>query len=108
MVITTPDGCTTSQEYNLLIPPYYGFESVSICESESYTFGGETLTETGIYETLYIATDGCDSIAQLTLEVRLDSYGTLLDTFCIGDTYFLHDIVATEEGIYETIIPNAT
>jgi gliding motility-associated-like protein len=108
VVISTPEGCMLSQTYNLLIPPYYGNESVSICETESYNFGGETLTDPGIYETLYEAIDGCDSIAQLTLEVRLDSYETLLDTFCIGDTYFLHDIVATEEGTYETIIPNIT
>lgn len=107
VVITTPDGCFLSREYDLRIPPYYDTATASICEMEFYLWGTDTLTQAGIYETLFEATDGCDSIAQLILEVRENSYAIVRDTFCAGEPYSFYDIATTEEGTYETSISNA-
>lgn len=106
VVTTTPSGCTLSQEYELLIPPYYENEFVSICEGETYDNNGALLSESGLYETYYEAVDGCDSIFQLQLEIRPNSYAEVRDTFCEGDTYNLHDISTTTGGTYETTLTN--
>ena len=106
VVITTPEGCLLSQEYNLLIPPYYASQTVNLCEGEEFIFGPDTLTEAGFYERWLAAADGCDSVIQLTLSVNSESYFILQDTFCLGDTYSFYDISTTEAGTFQTIIPN--
>ena len=67
----------------------------------------DTLTDTGIYERLLAATDGCDSIIQLTLNVNANSFFEMQDIFCAGDIYSFLDINTSEAGIYQTTLPNA-
>lgn len=106
VVVLNGDECAFSQEYNLLVPPYYAPISGTICEDESFTVGSETMTTTGYYEITIEAVDGCDSIVQLTLQVDVNTYGTVLDTMCAGDLYEFYDISTTEAGDYQTIISN--
>ncbi len=107
VIITTPEGCQNSQEYDLRIPPYYAPVEVDICENETYEFGADILTQSGYYERLLPALDGCDSIIQLTLNVNAPSNSEIRDTFCFGDVYTFYDITTTEGGVYETTLKNA-
>jgi gliding motility-associated-like protein len=107
VLVTTDDGCYLSQDYDLLIPPYYETTSASICESEFYVFGNDSVNTPGLHEWLLEATDGCDSIFQVILDVRQNSYASILDTFCIGEDYLFEDIYTTEAGTFETQLVNA-
>lgn len=106
VVVTTPDGCFFSQEYDLFIPPYYGQELVNICDGEQYIVGTDTLSDAGFYEIMLVAEDGCDSIVQLILEINMASSSEIADTFCIGYVYSFYDIETTEAGTYQTTIEN--
>ena len=106
VVITTPDGCSSSKEYDLLIPPYYAPIDVGICENEFFIVGTDSINQSGYYELTIPAMDGCDSIVQLTLDVEPNTYSFLKDTFCEGNTYVLHDLSTEEPGLYEINIPN--
>jgi gliding motility-associated-like protein len=107
VVISGEQGCQFSQEYRLRFPPYYATDSASICEDDIYLFGQDTLTEPGFYERLLLATDGCDSIIQFSFHVIDKSYFDFQDSFCLGEDYLYHDIITSEEGIYETSLQNA-
>lgn len=106
LVTNTSEGCFLSKDYELRIPPYYTDDFASICEEEFYYFGGDTLTAAGSYEALFAAADGCDSIVALTLDVTMTTYHEFQDTFCEGTTYLFEDIMASEEGIYQTTTLN--
>lgn len=107
VMVTTPEGCYISEDYNLLIPPYYESISGSVCENDFFLVGADTLTISGFYEIWLEATDGCDSVLQVTLEVLENTYSTIQDTFCLGQEYSFHDIFTSEEGIFETSLINA-
>ncbi len=107
VIISEPEGCQLSREYQLRFPPYYYSDYIEICEDEEYLFGADILTESGYYERLLPATDGCDSIIQLTFTVKNKSNFEITDNFCQGDVYSFLDINTTEEGIYQTTLLNA-
>ncbi len=107
VMITTPEGCFISKDYNLLIPPYYETTSAYICENDFLVVGTDTLTIPGYYEIWLAAADGCDSVSQIYLDVLENTYSTVQDTFCLGDLFFFHDIYTTEAGTFETALINA-
>ena len=89
-VISNELGCLYSQSYQLRLPPYYETVSDTICEGDQYIFGQELLAESGSYERRIQATDGCDSIIQLELEVLPATYAELYDTICAGEQWDYH------------------
>ncbi|KAA3628731.1 MAG: gliding motility-associated C-terminal domain-containing protein, partial [Bacteroidetes bacterium] len=107
VMITTPEGCYISENYNLLIPPYYESTSASICENDYIMIGTDTLSTSGFHEIWLEAEDGCDSVLQITLEVLENTYASIQDTFCLGDDYSFHDIFTYEAGTFETTLVNA-
>lgn len=54
--------------------------TVQICQGENYVLNNQAYNQTGNYETTFIASDGCDSIVQLALEV-LPVPTAITDTF---------------------------
>ncbi len=99
--------CELSKEYELKIPPYYSTVSTNICENESFDIEGNLFTESGYYEQTIPASDGCDSIVQLTLEVNANSFAFISDTFCTGDSVRYYGSTFMEAGIYDFTIPNS-
>lgn len=102
--INSPGGCGVSEIYPLQIPPYYETLTVTICEDEHYIFGTDTLTVNGYYEDLLVASDGCDSIVQLELEVLGGEYLVFADTICEGVPYFFNGAVLLEGGVFDTTL----
>ena len=54
--------------------------SATICEGESYTFLGLTLTQPGIYTGNFVAANGCDSTVTLLLTVNAVQYNLILQS----------------------------
>lgn len=76
-MFTTAAGCDSIVEIFLTVSDV--LESTmydSICEGESYTFGSQTLTVSGVYTENFPNSSGCDSLVTLELEV-LDCEGLL-------------------------------
>ena len=59
----------------------------TICEGESYKFGGKTYNAAGTYEEVFTNAAGCDSIVTLTLNIAKIDYVTVEETICEGENY---------------------
>lgn len=63
-------GCDSIRELNLdFYPVYNETVEVQICNGEEYTFGTQTLGESGEYVETFESMHGCDSVVTLTLNV---------------------------------------
>lgn len=51
-------------------PVYYILDSVEICQGESFSFNGQILNSSGLYNAVFQSVLGCDSIVQLPLVVH--------------------------------------
>ncbi len=71
MELIASNGCDSIVSLTLDVLPSYSFQTqAGICEGESFGFFGENLTESGDYQVFMTATNGCDSIVSLHLEVK--------------------------------------
>ena len=79
--------------------PVYTYQYATDCHS--YTWQGETYTETGVYYDTLSTLLGCDSIVVLNLTITGPSYGTDVQTACNsytwidGNTYTTNNNTAT-------------
>ncbi len=79
-VFPLPSGCdsivtltlTVGQEYNTSI-------THTMCEGDSYQFGGQTLTQSGNYGTIYQSIHGCDSTVNLMLIIGAENVDVIQD-----------------------------
>ena len=73
----------------------------SICKGSYYSFGGQKLTEQGVYyDTLQARTTSCDSIIRLILTVGEPDTLVTYDTICAFDTYIFNGQPITKSGTY--------
>ncbi len=104
------NGCDSiSMRLVLINHPLQSFENVNVCEGQSYTFNGRTLTETGYYYDTIIngAANGCDSIVCLWLEVQNPTSGHNARV-CEGQSYTFNGRTLTEtNSYYDTIFNGA-
>jgi len=101
--VTQPPDCCTG--YGEVTPIFVsGAESTSIaasiCETETYNFGGNVLDQAGVYTDTILTNMGCDSIITLTLNVRPYVYVAYSATICQGDTYPFNGSLLSQPGIY--------
>lgn len=72
----------------------------TICQGDTYLFGGDTLSQAGTYTQMSQALNGCDSTTNLRLDV-LDTFQTALErTICQGDSFEFNGQFLTTEGNY--------
>jgi|GEM_PF-2018989 len=71
-----------------------------VCEGDSYTWHGKTLTHTGIYTDTLVGAHGCDSIVRLILNKANNYLIPLYAEICEGDAYDFRGRTVTEPGIY--------
>lgn len=61
--------------------------SIILCQGDAYSFGGQLITEAGIYcDTIY-AESAPDTLQILRLELLSRNYVDLSDSVCIGESY---------------------
>lgn len=92
--------------YLNVLPIKYDTISVSICEGESFYFGGQTLTDTGTY-TDTLETNSCDSIVTLNLVVLPHKYYQVYDTICEGSNYVFGGSNYAHSGVYTYRFPTS-
>ena len=86
---TYSTGCQGFQTI-VVNPIYHTYIQDSICQGNSYSFGGIDYTISGVYDLFKNATTGCDSQSTLTLKVIPNPYAEIeilpLSTICVYDT----------------------
>ncbi|MEX1003122.1 MAG: T9SS type A sorting domain-containing protein [Crocinitomicaceae bacterium] len=90
-------------EFDILACPIlYDSISLSICNGDSYSFGGNVLTNTGIYKDTLTSVNGCDSVVTLNLLINNPLTGVDTQTACEsftwtnGNTYTANTTLATD------------
>lgn len=102
------NGCDSVVMLTLTVLPLSSSsQSVRICANESYLFGGDTLTASGVYRDTLANSNGCDSTATLTLEVLALAQGAVEAAVCAGQTYDFHGETLSQSGTYTTLLTAA-
>jgi hypothetical protein len=70
--VTSAAGCDSIATINLSVTPAIAGPTIpiSICSGQSYSFGGQLLTTSGIYKDTLTTASGCDSISTINLAVH--------------------------------------
>ena len=80
----------------------------TICQGQTYTFGGQELNRTGIYvDTVASQVTRCDSITTLALTVRDALRTTLTEVACFGEPYTFGELTLMESGTYADTLQTA-
>ncbi len=74
--------------------------TATICQGEVYQEQGFNASEAGIYTQILEASNGCDSVVMLTLNVNPAFDTTINATINIGDVYSEYGFNETEDGTY--------
>lgn len=104
-VSTGSNGCDSTAVLILeFVNEFNTFLDASICDGESYIFGNDTLTDSGIYTYLFTAQGGCDSVLTLTITVLPLSGSTTDAVICDGESYDFNGQSLSVEGTYTAIL----
>ena len=79
----------------------------SICEGSSYLFNEEFIYQSGVYYDTLLSKGGCDSIAELTLEVIPSIVNQVTVEICFGNVYTTGGQSYSESGNYELILESS-
>ena len=101
LIETNANGCadSVSKAVTILASDSSSI-SANICQGASYSFGGGNLSASGIYYDTLIASNGCDSIVILTLNVLSNSSSALSASICQGGTYTFKNNTLSTAGTY--------
>ncbi len=102
--LSSSAGCDSIVTLDLTVNPSYKEEiNARICETGSYNFMGQSLTETGIYVDSLQTLAGCDSIVTLNLVVQDVILDTINVTICQGQSYTFDNRSFDETGVHTAI-----
>jgi gliding motility-associated-like protein len=102
---TSSNGCDSLITLTLTVADIIMQDQVAtICSYESYEFGNEILTESGLYSDTLISISGCDSIVNLDLTTLFPASENISAVICFGDLYLFGDTSYQSSGIYEQIL----
>ncbi|MDX2360609.1 MAG: M12 family metallo-peptidase [Crocinitomicaceae bacterium] len=108
-LFSSVDGCDSMVILILnSITAYNETTSASICAGQTYSFGTQTLTSTGVYTELFTSTGGCDSTVILTLTVNPTYNETATASICAGDTYVFGTQTLTAPGVYTELFSSVS
>ncbi|MCX6296845.1 MAG: T9SS type A sorting domain-containing protein, partial [Bacteroidetes bacterium] len=74
--------------------------ATSICDATSYTLGTQTLTTAGTYTEKFTASNGCDSVVTLTLNVKPQISEMQEATICNATSFAFGTQTLSSGGIY--------
>jgi len=78
----------------------------NICSPGTYTFGGQSLSQTGTYFDTLVNARGCDSIVSLSLQVNQPSQYSFVDSICSPGTYTFGGQTLSQAGTYRDTLVN--
>lgn len=101
-VLTGQNGCDSVATLVLSVLPVSQTDiDATVCASEGYPFGGQLLSQTGVYNLTLQSENGCDSVITLNLTV-LPVYNSQFETsICAGENYWFLDTFLTTSGTYQ-------
>ena len=104
-VFTASNGCDSTVTTTLFVTATLTSNtSASICEGDSFVFGSNSYTESGMYLDNLTSVSGCDSVATLFLTVLPVVNGSVSQTICAGQTYSFGGNVLTTSGTYSQVL----
>jgi extracellular elastinolytic metalloproteinase len=107
--LTNAAGCDSIATLNLTIAPAVsGSESVTICNSYTWSANSTTYTASGAYTATLTAASGCDSIATLNLTIAPAVTGSEAVTICDSYTWSANSTTYTASGAYTATLTAAS
>ncbi|MFK8005722.1 MAG: beta-propeller fold lactonase family protein [Saprospiraceae bacterium] len=99
--LTTVGGCDSTVSVNLtVLPGVPPTLNEVICEGESYNFGNNIYTESGVYTSTFSSPNGCETLVTLTLNVQASQEVLIGETICEGEQYPFGSQLLTDAGTY--------
>jgi gliding motility-associated-like protein len=94
--------CASSTTMNVTVNGLYtgGVQNETICQGESFIFGGATYTVTGSYPFTFQTITGCDSTVTLNLSVEQPFTQTVDTVICIGTSLLFGGQSFSQAGTY--------
>lgn len=103
---TTVDGCARHDVLNLTVNHAYHGDTLEVTAECSYTWNGQTITDTLVHNKVFTTVGGCDS----TQSVRVTNFSHLIevyDTIAACDSYNTWDTTFTTSGNYVNSVVNS-
>ena len=99
--LTTAGGCDSTVALNLTVLPGVPptLDEV-ICQGDSYNFGDNVYTESGIYTSAFSSPNGCETLVTLTLAVQMPQTFETAQTICEGEQYPFGTQMLNASGTY--------
>jgi gliding motility-associated-like protein len=94
--------CASATTMNVTVNGLYsgGLQNETICQGESFIFGGTTYTASGNYTFVFQAITGCDSTVTLNLSVEQPFTQTIDTVICIGTSLLFGGQSFNQPGTY--------
>ena len=97
-------GCNCDSIYTIHINEYakwFNAENLSLCQGDSYMWHNRLITGAGIYyDSLVSQVSGCDSVYQLTVNMKNTHHTTLVKTILSNDYYDFNGTPLNTSGTY--------
>ncbi len=126
VVVTDLNGCQSGVSNSITVnvgnATVFSSINASICSNESYNFGGNTITQQGVYTDTLVTAGGCDSIVTLTLTVNAIIVPVVTNALGVLSTDIFYDsyqwqlngvnipgedmpiLFATQSGVYTVVV----
>lgn len=79
----------------------------TICNGETYSFGGQAIGSSGVYKDTLTAASGCDSIVTLNLAILPSKTLSISQSICSGGFYDFNGTSLTMAGTYKDTLTAA-
>jgi hypothetical protein len=106
-VLTSQSGCDSTITLDLTITKSNSSsESITECDSYTWSTNGQTYTESGQYTEVLTNQSGCDSTVTLNLTITNSNSGSETITECHSYTWNTNGQTYTESGQYTEVLNN--
>jgi len=106
--IPASNGCDSVITLNLSVRPNSSSViSVMLCEGQSFSFGAQILNTPGTYTRTLVASNGCDSVITLNLDLVSGGSSSTSAWICQGQGYNFGSQNLTSSGLYSRVVPAA-
>lgn len=98
-------GCDSIIETDLMVNPVFTVNNtISICQGDSTLVHGSFESVAGVYTDTLMATTGCDSIVNITLNVNPNYFIQTTAAICQGDSILLGGSYQFASGVYNDTV----
>jgi gliding motility-associated-like protein len=105
--LQTSSGCDSLVELELSVVSKLESEiNLSLCPNDQTVFGGEIITEAGVYVDTLTSAGGCDSVVTLTLSFYNIDGSEFEVNICEGESYIFNEQTLNIGGEYEAVFQN--